>query len=116
MTIREYYEKMGADYDDAFGRLMKDERILKYLRMFAAGKDLEQFDEALAAENYEDAFRFVHNLKGVSLNLGLTPLAKSSSVLCDALRHGKPTEDISGMIAAVKEDHAKIVGIIAEIG
>ena len=31
MTVKECYDAMGADYEDVFARLRKDERIQKFL-------------------------------------------------------------------------------------
>lgn len=115
MTIQECYAMIGGDYEGVVGRLRKDERILKYLNLFAAGNDYELIVNALNAENYEEAFRNVHNLKGVSLNLGLTPLHKTSDVLCEALRHGKPEMDITGMLNDVKETYDRVVAVLKEL-
>ena len=115
MTVKECYDAFGGDYSDVLGRLAKDERILKYLKMFVAGNDYQLIAASLEAENYEEAFRNVHNLKGVSLNLGLTPLKETSSVLCEALRHGKPTVDVAPMLAAVKTAYDSVVSAIAKI-
>lgn len=116
MTVKEYYAQIGGDYADVMSRLMKEERVLKYLRMFSTGTDYAEMDIALAEERWEDAFRNAHNLKGISLNLALTPLAKASSVLCEAIRHGKPTEDISGMVAEVEDAYRRVNEAIAMIG
>lgn len=116
MTVSECYAAFHGDYQDAFGRLMKDERILKYLKMFAAGEDFAALGQALDEERYEDAFRAVHNLKGVSLNLGLTPLRDTSEPLCEALRHGKPDFDVTEMYLAVKASYEEIVAAIAQLG
>ena len=42
MTLQECYESMGADYQGVMGRLMKEERVLKFLKkaVFFAGKYL----------------------------------------------------------------------------
>ena len=116
MTMRDYYVMMNSDYDDVFSRLRKDERILKYLRMFAQSTDLADFEAAYQSKNYADAFRFSHNLKGVSLNLGLTPLSTSSSVLCEAFRsQTEPTIDVEPLLAEVKKAYSDILNVIASI-
>ena len=116
MTIKECYALFGGDYVGVLGRLAKDERILKYLKMFAGGNDYELITSSLAEENYEEAFRNVHNLKGVSLNLGLTPLSDASCVLCEALRHGKPEQDVSQMLKDVEKAYKKVVEAIGKLG
>lgn len=101
MTVRECYDSFGGDYSGVMGRLMKEERIIKYAKMFCAGDDCAQISQALKEERYEDAFRSVHNLKGMSLNLGLTPISTTSSDLCEAVRHGKPSEDPTSLLNAM---------------
>lgn len=116
MTVQECYAAVGGNYTEAKERLMKEERILKYLRMFVAGGEMAALEKALAEEKYEDAFLHVHNMKGMSLNLALTQLANVSSVLCEALRGGKPTVDISGMLADLRKtysEHESAISITA---
>ena len=108
MTVQEFYETVGGSYADAKSRLMKDERILKYLRMFGRSEDCAAMLTALEEKRFEDAFRNAHNLKGVSANLSLTPLYQASFELCEALRHGEPTVDISGMLSDVKKAYADV--------
>lgn len=115
MTAKECYAAFGGNYDEALGRLLKDERIVKYLKKYAESTDLAQFHEALAAEKWEEAFRMIHNVKGVALNLALTPLATSGSELCETLRGGKPTVDISPLVATVVADDARVRAAIAEL-
>lgn len=115
MTVKECYEAFGGSYDDVLGRLGKDERIAKYLKMFAAGNDYQLITDSLAEEKYEDAFRNVHNLKGVSLNLALTPLSSSSSTLCEELRHGKPNVDVAPMLADVKAAYDAVIAAVAQL-
>jgi len=114
MTVKEFYESIDSSYDEAIARLMKDDRIKKYLAMFAQGDDYNKLINLLEEKNYEEAFRCVHSLKGMCLNLTLSKLANSSAVLCDALRNGAPTVDISDMLSALKADYdLTIAGINA---
>ena len=114
MTVQECYEKMGGSYDDVIDRLMSEERVAKYLAKFLDSVDYDNMLKALDDKDYELAFRSVHNLKGMSLNLSFTYLQKSSDVLCEALRGGEPKEDISGMLEDVKNSYARVTGAIKE--
>ena len=112
MDIRECYEQFGGDYDDVVNRLRKEERIIKYVKMFMAGDDYSLVEQAVMANNDADAFLNVHNLKGVALNLGLTPLYQRASVLCEALRPGNPTVDKmlqEQMLQDIKEAYDGII-------
>ena len=116
MTVKECYDAFGGNYEEALTRLMKDERIAKYLGKFRDATDYAQFLEALDKEQYEDAFRYMHNLKGVSLNLSMTRLGKESSELCEAFRGGKPTVDITDMLAAVKREYDTVIDAVSKLG
>ena len=115
MTIEECYSSFGGDYAGVMSRLMKEDRVLKYTSRFCAGNDYEQIVGAIEVEKWEEAFRLVHNLKGVSLNLGLTPLGDASHILCEALRHGKPAEDPSGMLQDVKTAYDTVISALKQL-
>jgi HPt (histidine-containing phosphotransfer) domain-containing protein len=115
MTVQECYEAMNGDYEGVKGRLLTDERIQKYLTKFLNSIDFQQLLDSLKSEDYEVAFRMAHNLKGVGLNLGLSELQQNSSVLCEALRGGKPQVDISDMLEAVQQSYDKTVGAIKQL-
>ena len=107
MTVPEFYESIRGDYDGVMSRLMKQERILKYVGKFFGGAGLAELDKALSEQRWPDAFREAHSMKGMALNLGFSVLAASSSELCEALRSGEPVGDIPGMYEAVKRDYAE---------
>lgn len=115
MTVKECYDFMGGDYAGVSSRLMKDERILKYLLKFKDSTDYQTMLDALAKEDYETAFRMAHTLKGVSLNLGFGGLQRTSSELCEALRNGKPEGDITGLVKAVEEEYVKVIAAVAQL-
>lgn len=115
MEIREFYEAIGGNYNDVFSRLMKDERILKYLGKFLEDNNLELMDKNLAENNYEEAFKNVHTLKGIVLNLGLEPISKTSKILCEEIRYGEPKNDISQMNKDLHEAYDLVTNKIKEL-
>ena len=90
MSIQECYETFGGDYEGVIERLLSSERVAKYCHKFVDADDFSAIKKAMEAGDYEDCFRVVHNLKGVALNLGLTPLYETLDELCEALRPSKP--------------------------
>jgi HPt (histidine-containing phosphotransfer) domain-containing protein len=94
---------MNGDYEGVKGRLLTDERIKKYLIKFSNATDYQQMVDAIEKDDYDLAFRMSHNLKGVSLNLGITQLQKTSEVLCEEYRNGKPQNDVTGLLQAVTD-------------
>lgn len=105
MTLEECYDLMQGDYKDVMQRLMRESFVERFLFKFLGSADLENLKASLEAEDYAEAFRFAHSLKGECLNLGISRLQHSSSELCEALRGGKPQTDISGILQAVEEDY-----------
>lgn len=106
---------MESDYEDVKQRLMTDERIKKYLYKFLDSVDFEGLSQNLEAKEYEEAFRYAHNLKGVTANLSLSLLNRSSGILCEALRGGEPKEDISPLLQAVTADYDRVVTAITQM-
>lgn len=116
MNVKEFYSFIGGNYEEVASRLMKEERILKYLNKFTTAEDYANLHKFLEEKNYPEAFRAIHSVKGVALNLGLSPLFKVSDVLCEELRSGEePKIDISGMVSDVDEAYHKILAAIASI-
>ena len=115
MTLQEFYESINGDYKGTVMRMMNREAMVtKFLGKFLATTDYDDMEQALDAGDYETAFRASHNLKGMALNLGLTKLGNSGSALCDTMRHGAPTADISELRAQVAADYAETVSAIKE--
>ena len=112
MTLNEFYEAVGGNYNDVLSRLGKDDRIRKYLSKFSEGNDFDVLKEKLDEEDFKEAFRIVHSIKGMCLNLGLDRLMKSSSVLCEELRNGEPVIDITQMLADVEADYIEALEMI----
>lgn len=115
MTVKEFYYAIGSSYDQAIGRLLSEERIKKFLGKFVEKDEFVPINNFFEAKSYEEAFRAVHSLKGMALNLELGPVAESSSALCEEVRHGKPDKDVNGMIADLKEKYYSTVELIKQI-
>ena len=113
MTLTELYDRIGGNYSDVMGRLMTEQRVKKYLFKLSGTGDYEGALEALKSQNWPDFFRFTHNLKGVSLNLGLTSLANVSAYACDLVRNGAPTEDPVLAMAKITEVYNTVLSEIA---
>lgn len=115
MTIKECYEQINGDYDGVLQRLMSDERIRKYLYRFWEEELLQSLNDFIEKEDYGEAFRCVHSIKGVCMNLGLSKLQDSSSELCEALRGGNRPDNLEVMLEKVREDYEKVIGAIKQL-
>ena len=109
MTLREFYAGIDGNYDEALKRLMSEKFMIRFLGKFADGEDFAAMMEAIRAENWADVFRYSHNLKGVCLNLELGRLSRSATAICDAVRSGAPTVDLSDMAKQAEADYALVM-------
>ena len=122
MDFNTYFDKVGGSYDEVIGRLGKDERIVKYTKMFLSSPEHDDLLTAISDGNFAEAFRHSHSMKGVCANLGLENLRKSASDLCEELRPcgsgenplPEPATDITPLLEKVKEDYAVAVEAIKE--
>lgn len=114
MNLREFYEASEGSYQATLGRIMKEERIIKYLRKFVDSNSLKEIRDALDAKNYEAAFRGAHNLKGLCMNLGLDKLQAVSSDLTESLRNG-PTGDEEGLYEEVAAEYERVLSLIRQL-
>ena len=89
MSLEIAYAAMGADLEAVRRRLATDERIEKFAKLFLEDASMQSLEAALGRGNLAQAFRHAHTLKGVSRDLGFTPLLEASSALSDALRPGE---------------------------
>lgn len=111
MTVKECYEMMGGDYEGVFSRLRKDERIEKFALKFLDDSSYQLLCDSLAEENYDEAFRAAHTIKGVCQNLGFDRLHVSSDALTEKLR-AKETDNLAPYVERLKEDYAVTIQAI----
>ncbi len=115
MTLEECYKEMGADLQEVLRRLKTEERIGKFLKLILTDTNYELLCKALEEKNYEQAFTHIHNLKGLAMNLGLTPLLVPAQELCEELRDGEPERDLKPLLAEVAAAYQKVIGIVERL-
>lgn len=86
MTLQELYQIIQGDYQDVKMRLRSEERIQKFLIFFLKDESFSIFMKGMEEEDYETAFRGIHTLKGVCMNLGLHTLKEQASFMTELLR------------------------------
>ena len=86
--MKECYQEMKGNYEDAIRFMGCDEKIIKYLKVFQRDTNFRLLCEAIEYEDYKTAFHAAHTIKGVTLNLSLTSLADSIIELTEMLRSG----------------------------
>ena len=77
MTLQEFYDRIGGDYKATISRLPSEALIKKFVLKYPGDPSFNQLKDALAAQDWELAFRASHTLKGVAHNLGMDRLYKT---------------------------------------
>lgn len=114
MDLKEFYARVGGNYDSIMGRLMKEERIKKYVFKFLDDTTFETLCKTMEENDIEEAFRAAHTMKGLCQNLDLLTLFKSSHDMAEALRHGK-ADNADDILEQVKKDYEITFAAIKEI-
>lgn len=111
MTLRECYAALGGDFEAVTSRFPNEKFVQKYLIKFLSDGSYDLLIRSMEEQDYQEAFRAAHTIKGVCQNLGLTRLLDSSSRLSEALRHGY-TPEADGLAEQVGRDYQDTVGAI----
>ena len=115
MTLKECYEALEGDYEGVVARLRSEKMVQKFVLKFLNDKSYELLEASLKEENYEDAFRAAHTIKGVCQNLNFTKLYESSSRLTESLRSGKG-EETDELLEQVRMDYQQTADAIQAFG
>lgn len=111
MTLQECYAAMGGNYDEVLGRLRSDRLIQKFVLKFVDDGSYQLLLDSMSSQNYEEAFRAAHTIKGMCQNLDFTRLYRSSSALSEALRHGI-TPEAPALLEQVRTDYGQTADAI----
>ncbi|MEG0899094.1 MAG: Hpt domain-containing protein [Oscillospiraceae bacterium] len=110
--ILEKLSLWGCDVQGALERCVNDENFyIDCLQSFKTDINFEQLKINLENKNFEAAFEAAHSLKGVSANLGITPLFDSISILVERLRKGY-YEDNQKQYDAIYHDYQYLLDIL----
>ena len=91
-------EQGGVDAADALERFMgKTELMERFMKRFLADENFAALEQALKAEDQQEAIRAAHALKGTSGNLSLTALHQRVTDQLALLR----ADDLAGAVQAM---------------
>ena len=112
MKLNEFYVAVDGNYEDAMERLQNEMFVGKFLRMLPRDGSMMLLEKAMADGRANDAFRAVHTLKGIALNLSLTKLAAA----CSQLR-GADTipQQARELLIPVRQEYARIRAALEEL-
>ncbi|MBP3521798.1 MAG: Hpt domain-containing protein [Oscillospiraceae bacterium] len=111
MTLQECYTALGGDFDGVLGRLRSEALVKKFVLKFLDDPSYDLLCRSMAGEDYGEAFRAAHTIKGVCQNLDFTTLYRSSAQLCEALRNGFQPE-APALAQQVNADYEQTVSAI----
>lgn len=114
MNLKECYSAAGADYEAVMRRFMSEERVDRFLKMFLNDRSYQLLCEAMGQGDYEEAFRQVHTLKGICMNLDLSALLEACVNLTDNLRSGSADTDTAHYFEKTKETYIRTSEAISE--
>lgn len=113
MTVKECYDKVG-NYEEVVSRLMNDTIVKKFALKFLDDPSYGRLCQAVEAEDYAEAFRQAHTLKGVANNLALTHLSALSSEITEILRDEQP-HDIHDQMEQLRAVYQETVDYIKQL-
>lgn len=114
MTLREFYEAIGGGYEETLRRLPREAMVQRFVLKYASDGTFAMLTEAVAASDWETAFRAAHTLKGVAQNLGFDTLYQAAFALTEAMRGARPLTD-RGLYEAVAAEQQRVMAAIAQL-
>lgn len=113
MTLKECYAVIGGNYDDVVSRFHSEKIVKKFVLKFLNDSSYELLCNSMKDENYEEAFRAAHTIKGICQNLSITRLYEISGQLCEALRNGF-TPEAPILVERTKAEYQQTLTAIKE--
>ena len=92
MLLKECYDAFGGSYESVRQRIPRDETIEKFVMKFLSEPSFNNLCKSFENEQYDEAFRAAHSLKGVSINLSFDRLFESASNMTEFLRDSESRE------------------------
>ena len=108
ISMREAYEKIGANYDDACARLMGEEMLARFALKFLDDESMDKLEAAMAAGDAEGAFMAAHTLKGFD------NLYEPAVVVTEALRGADAVDGAREGMHALQQQYAATMSALRE--
>ena len=118
MTLKELYELIEGDYDQATKVLRMDKLIDKHIRRLPTNTIFADIIEVGKTMDSEKLFESAHAIKGVCANLGLVKLSSAASEIAEEFRPGNERnmtdEEVAQKIDEIEELYNKSVEGISQ--
>ena len=76
MTVQEFYDEVGGDYNEIMSRLRTEDRIRKFAGMFTRDESYKTLVQTINDGNVDEAFRAAHTMKGMCQNIVIAGIEK----------------------------------------
>lgn len=111
MTLKELYQQIDGDYDQAVKVLRMEKLINKHICKLPKNGTVDALIAAGDTMDPTQLFETSHAVKGVGANLGLTALSAAASEISEEFRPGTgrdmTDDEVKAKLAAIKEMYAK---------
>lgn len=115
MTLEEAYSQLQGNYEKVIKLLKSPALVQKFALKFIDDKSFELLERSLNEENYEEAFRAAHTIKGVCLNLCFDSLYHSAVEMTEDLRPGAATDKTHEIFERLKQNYLNTVSTLKEL-
>lgn len=111
----------GADVEGTLQRFRGNgDLYLRFLKKLKDDQNYAKLKEYVEQGDYEEAFKAAHTVKGVSANLGLTPILDASSALTELFRNKTDASsvdmpEVNSQMAALDDAYGRFMKIIEEM-
>ena len=114
MTVKELYEKIHGNYQNALSMMMMDDFIKRMLTKFVQSNPASNLFKAYEDNDYQAVFAAAHSLKGVTGNLALTSLYDKVVPIVEKTRNASPNSmiDVDKEMNDFKAEYQFVIEII----
>ncbi len=113
MQLKELYDSINGDYEQALKVLRVEKLIDKHIRKLTKNGVVEDLIKAGESKDANELFEKAHAMKGVCANLGLTVLSDAASEISEEFRQGNKRgmtdEEVDEKLAYIAELYEKTV-------
>lgn len=107
MNVEKFYQEINGDLNKTISRLGSKEFVEQFVLEFMDDKTFDNLCISYNNNDVENSFLYVHTLKGICANLGLSGLYHASSLLTEVLRK-KTFDDSKELYDEVISEYNKI--------
>lgn len=120
MKLEELYKEVGGNFEDVKRRLFNEDFIKKFVLKFKDDDTYHHLIETFNQGDYKEAFRYIHTLKGTSVNLGFDDLYHTSCDLTEYLRdkdclNDDEIKEAQNLLEIVSKDYQKVINLINQL-